>query len=110
MKTGDLEPDWIVDVADESGAADFTTPGLTWRLEAWRETKDGPVAAFTDANPGSAAGTSNSRRVISHQFVDGETDTAGPLHAVVVAIWPGGNEQSFPGEGSVSLILEPSNP
>lgn len=106
MKTGDLEPDWIVDIGDESGAADFTVPGIGYRFVAWRETKDGPVLAFSDTNPAVSAGTSNSRRVITHQFVAGETAVAGPLHARVIAIWPGGHEQSFPGEGSVSLVLE----
>jgi hypothetical protein len=105
MKTGDLEPPWIVDIADSAGLADFTTRESV-RFEAWRETRNGPVLAFTDTSPDVALSPSNAAAAVSHTWVEGETDEPGPLHASVVVIWPGGREQSFPGTGTASLILE----
>lgn len=94
MNTGDLEPDWIVDIS--APGANFTTVE-SWKFHAYRETKDGKVAAFTDTAPDVTPGAGNSVVAIAHVWVDGETDVAGVLHGVPIAVWPGGREQSFPG-------------
>lgn len=95
MNTGDLEPDWIVDITAEAGT-DFTAVG-SWRFDAYRETTDGRVLAFSDTNPTHTLGAQAYQVSVSHNWASGETDTAGALHGVPVAVWPGGREQSFPG-------------
>lgn len=95
MNTGDLEPDWMVDLTAAVGA-DFTTV-TGWKFHAYRETKDGKVAAFTDTNPVVEPGVTANLVAVGHAWVDGETDVSGVLHGVPIAVWPGGREQSFPG-------------
>ncbi len=95
MNTGDLEPDWTVDIAAEAGT-DFTVV-TSWRFDAYRETTNGQVPAFSDTDPVVTPGASAAQVSVAHEWVTGETDTAGVLHAVPVAVWPGGREQSFPG-------------
>lgn len=95
MNTGDLEPDWTVDITADAGT-DFTT-AIGWRFDAYRETVDGLVLAFTDAAPSPVPGAAVYQVAVSHHWQTGETDTAGVLHGVPVAIWPGNREQSFPG-------------
>lgn len=95
MNVGDLEPDWIVDIAADT-ATNFT--GVTsWRFDAWRETEDGKVLAFTNATPIVTPGASAWLVSVAHEWVLGQTAVAGLLHGVPVATWPGGREQSFPG-------------
>lgn len=96
MNIGDLEPDWTVDISDPTHTADFTTVS-SWRFEAYRETVDGQVTAFTDTGPDVLPGANAWEVAVSHAWAPGETDTAGVLHALPVAVWPGGREQSFPG-------------
>jgi hypothetical protein len=94
MNTGDLEPPWIVDItADDE--TDFTT--ATWRFEAYRETTDGKETVITDTTPDVTPGANVWSVAVAHAWVSGETATAGVLHAVPIAVWPGGREQSFPG-------------
>lgn len=95
MNTGDLEPDWIVDITADT-ATDFTT-ATGWRFDAYRETTEGKAPAFTDTAPGVTPGANAWQVAIAHAWVAGETATAGVLHGVPVAVWPGGKEQSFPG-------------
>lgn len=105
MNTGDLEPKWIVDLTAETGT-DFTTVE-TWRFDAYRETTNGKVEAFSDASPDITPGVTANVVAVAHAWVAGETDTAGVLHAVPVAVWPGGREQSFPG-ASIEIIPDAS--
>lgn len=106
MKTGDLQPAWVLDLASKDTSTDLTLV-TSWKLEAWRETVDGKVAAFTDTGvvvvpaPGAKY-----TAVATHQWQTGQTDVAGVLHGVVVATWPDGDEQSFPSEGDASILLE----
>lgn len=95
MNTGDLEPPWTVDITAAVGT-DFTTVE-SWRFHAYRETTDGQVSAFTDTDPVVTPGVTANVVAVGHEWVDGETDTAGVLHGVPIAVWPGGREQSFPG-------------
>lgn len=100
MNVGDLEPPWIVDIAADP-ATNFATVS-SWRFDAYRETKDGKVTAFSTAataTPGASAWLV----AVAHNWVSGETDLPGVLHGVPVAIWPGGREQSFRG---ASIELE----
>jgi len=96
MNTGDLEPAWIVDITDVDKAADFTTV-QSWRFWCYRETTDGKVEVFEDTSPDPTPGTNPWDVSIAHVWVAGETDAPGVLHAVPIAVWPGGREQSFPG-------------
>lgn len=96
MNTGDLEPDWTVDITDPTGTADFTTV-TSWRFDAYRETTDGQVTVFTDTGPNVTPGATAAEVSVAHEWEAGQTDTEGVLHAVPVATWPGGREQSFPG-------------
>lgn len=95
MNTGDLEPDWIVDITAAAGT-DFSTVS-SWKFHAYRETVNGKVAAFTDATPTATIGATNNVVALSHAWVAGQTVTKGVLHGVPIAVWPGGREQSFPG-------------
>lgn len=94
MNTGDLEPDWVVDIAADP-ATDFSGV-ISWRFDAYRETGDGKVQAFT-ASCTPTAGANAWQVSVAHEWAPGETDVAGVLHGVPVATWPGGREQSFPG-------------
>lgn len=105
MKTGDLEPAWVIDVSDGDGLADLGDV-VSWRFVAHRETLNGPVVVFTDTSPGIAA--DGPTAALTHEWVEGETDTAGVLHGEIVAVWPDGREQTFPSEGYARLVLEPS--
>jgi hypothetical protein len=104
MNTGDLEPDWVVDIVAAAGT-DFSTVS-SWRFDAYRETKDGKVGAFSaaaTATPGASANIV----AVKHIWAPGETDVAGVLHGVPVALWPGGREQSFPG-ATLELTPDPA--
>jgi hypothetical protein len=103
MNTGDLEPDWIVDIDAETGT-DFTTVD-SWRFDAYRETVDDRVPAFSDTNPVVTPGATPNVVAVAHHWATGETDTPGVLHAIPVAVWPGGREQSYPG---ATIVIEPS--
>jgi hypothetical protein len=105
VKTGDLEPAWVIDVADGDGLADLGDV-VSWRFDAHRQTTNGNVTVFSDTSPGVQA--TGSAAVLTHEWVAGETDVAGVLHAECVAVWPDGREQSFPSEGYARLVLEPS--
>lgn len=105
MNTGDLEPDWIVDITAEPGT-DFTTVS-SWRFDAYRWTGDGKVAAFTDPTPDITPGAQDYLVTVAHHWDAGETDVAGILHGVPVATWPGGREQSFPG-ATLQITADPT--
>lgn len=104
MKTGDLEPPWIVDVSDAGAQADLNTVA-SWRFVA---TLNG-VTVFTDTSPDVTVDPTHTyKAAVSHDWVLGETANDGVLRADLVAVWPGGREQTFPGEGHATLRLEPS--
>lgn len=96
MNTGDLEPDWTVDITAAEEQPDFSLVS-SWRFDAYRETTDGKVTVFTDTLPGHVIGAQPWIVSVSHNWATGETATEGVLHGVPVAVWPGGREQSFPG-------------
>lgn len=105
MNTGDLEPDWIVDIAAAIGT-DFTVV-TGWRFDAYRETTNGKVLAFSDTDPDVLPGAAVYQVTVAHSWVTGETAAAGVLHGVPVATWPGGREQSFPG-ATLEIQSDPS--
>jgi hypothetical protein len=96
MNTGDREPAWTVDITDTDQLANFATVD-SWRFDAYRETTNGKVNVFSDTGAGHVMGANPWQVSVSHTWAAGETDTAGVLHGVPVATWPGGLEQSFPG-------------
>lgn len=96
MNTGDLEPPWVVDITAGDTETDFSTVE-SWRFWAYRETLNGKVEAFDDPAPDPTPGSSPHIVSVAHEWAPGETDTAGVIHAVPIAVWPGGREQSFPG-------------
>lgn len=102
MNIGDREPVWTVDITSQDPSVDFTA-AQSWRFEAYRETVDGKVSAFTDTDPLVTPGAQSYVVSVAHRWAAGETDTAGVLHAVPVAVWPGGLEQSFPG-ASIEIV------
>jgi hypothetical protein len=91
----------VVDIVAEAGA-DFSTVA-SWRFWAYRETGDGKVMVFDDTGPGHVVGATPNVVAVSHTWVAGETATAGVLHAVPIAVWPGEREQSFPG---ASIVIQ----
>lgn len=95
MKTGDLEPSWLIDIASGDTATDFADV-LSWRITAVRDTTNGPVTVFTDTTPNVIPGAVAYQVTLEHDWADGETDVAGTLLADPVAVWPGGREQTFP--------------
>lgn len=95
MNTGDLEPDWVVDITAAVGT-DFTLVE-SWEFHAYRETPDGKVEAFTEADATAEPGATANVVAVRHVWTAGQTDVAGVLHGVPIATWPGGKEQSFPG-------------
>lgn len=95
MNTGDREPAWIVDITAAAGT-DFTAV-TSWKFHAYRETVDGKVTAFTETGAAFTPGATTNLVAVSHVWAAGETDVAGVLHGVPIAVWPGGKEQSFPG-------------
>lgn len=104
MKTGDLEPPWIVDVSDAEAGGDLNDV-VSWKFVASLN----DTVVFTDTaptftiDPGSTAAGS-----IKHVWVAGETDNPGLLRGEIIAVWPGGREQTFPGLGQLSIRIEPS--
>jgi hypothetical protein len=95
VNTGDLEPDWIVDITASSGT-DFSLVE-SWKFHAYRETTEGKVEAFTEAGAAAEPGVTANVVSVRHVWVAGETDVPGVLHGVPIAVWPDGREQSFPG-------------
>lgn len=105
MNTGDLKPDWIVDITAAAGI-DFSVV-TSWKFKAYRETENGRVLAFTDTAPGHVAGATNNIVAVTHVWAAGETDTEGVLHGVPIAVWPGTKEQSFPG-ATLEITADPT--
>jgi hypothetical protein len=104
MKTGDLEPSWIVDISDASAAGDLSD------VESWKfvASLDGTVV-FTDTSPTFTIDPDDSSKgTIEHEWVSGETDNAGLLQGEIIAVWPGSREQTFPGLGQLTMRIEPS--
>lgn len=102
MKTGDLEPPWIIDISDTGTRGDLNAVS-SWRFVA----KLNGVVVFTDTDPDITVDpTTSYSAAVAHTWVDGQTDAPGTLRAEVVAVWPGGREQTFPGEGHAIMKLE----
>jgi hypothetical protein len=103
MKTGDLEPPWRIAIGDSDHDADLTG------VESWRFVASiGPAIIFTDEDPAITVGDDVWTATLEHVWVDGETDTRGTAKAEIVAVWPGGREQTFPSAGTATLTIEPS--
>lgn len=105
MKTGDLEPAWIIDIASADTTANLSGVS-SWQIVAWRETTNGQALAFTGVPVVTPVPGALYRAAAVHDWVTGETDAEGDLHAVVIAVWPSGDEQSFPSEGSARITIE----
>lgn len=105
MNTGDLKPDWTIDITAAAGT-DFSAVS-SWKFKAYRETENGKVLAFSDTTPGHTLGATNNIVAVSHAWAAGETDAEGVLHGVPIAVWPGGKEQSFPG-ATLEISADPT--
>lgn len=104
MKTGDLEPKWIIDVSDDGVQADLNGVS-SWRFVGWLN----GVVVFTDNSPADTVDPIVTyRAALSHTWVAGETDDPGTMRGEVIAVWPGGREQTFPGRGQAVIEIEPS--
>jgi len=104
MKTGDLEPTWQIAVTtDVETDLDLVS---SWRIVASLN----DVVLFTDTAPVVMVDPeSTNSAVLEHTWVAGETDDSGLVIAEVVAVWPNGNEQTFPSDNSyATLRLWPS--
>jgi hypothetical protein len=101
VKTGDLEPPWTVDLSD-SGAQANLSGVVSWQFLGYRD----DVLVFTDSAPTVTVGTPTYEAVVEHDWVAGQTDTAGTLRGVVIATWPSGRPQTFPGTSSFRIEIE----
>lgn len=104
MKTGDLEPSWRVSISDGDQSTDLSDVA-SWRFVAVRANG---TTVFTDENPTVTVGANSWEATVAHDWVSGETDTAGTLRGEIVATWSGGREQTFPSAGSVAIRIESS--
>lgn len=100
IKRGDLEPPLVVDVSGSSG--DLSTVS-SWKVIA----KRGATLAFTDVDPVVTLEDPPTAAAVRHNWVAGETDTAGDLSVEVEATWPGGRKQTFPPDGYVTVTVVP---
>lgn len=100
MKTGDLTPPWRISVESEDASTDFNLV-QSWRFVVSLDRRE----LFADTNPDVVVGPEQYQVVVGHAWVAGETSTAGVLKAEIVAVWPGGAEQTFPSEGRAKLRL-----
>lgn len=109
MKAGDLNPPWVIDFSDADAAANLA--GVTsWRFDVHRETREtGMTLAFSKTVTGSVVitGGAGPAGVLTYAWAAPETAVPGVLHGRLVAVWPGGKEQSFPGEGFARIVIEP---
>lgn len=102
MKTGDLEPPWIVDISDALAGGDLST------MESWRFVASlNDTVVFTDPDPTFTIDPDDSSKgTVQHAWADGETDNPGQLRAEIVGVWPGGRPQRFPGLGQATITIE----
>lgn len=100
IKQHDLEPPLVIDVSGSTG--DLTTVA-SWKVIA----KHGVIPAWTDSDPDVAVGTPATSAAITHNWVAGQTDTAGDQRVEAEATWPGGRKQTFPADGYVTVKVIP---
>lgn len=100
IKTGDLEPDLVIDI---SGSAGDLSTVVSWKVIATR----GSVAAWTDTAPTVVVGSPPTSATVSHNWVAGETDVAGMQKIEVEATWPGSRKQTFPVDGYTAVRVTP---
>lgn len=104
MKTGDLEPPWIIDISDDGNQANLNGV-VSWRFVG---SLNG-VVVFTDTGPAHVVDPLVTyRAAVSHTWVAGETDDPGTMRGEIIAVWPSGREQTFPGRGQAVIEIEPS--
>ena len=95
IKTGDLEPPLIVDVSGVTGDLNDVT---SWRLVARFRGADDIL--FEDTSPDvDIDPTDPTKAVVTHEFVQGETDVAGVVQVEVKAMWPDNRPQTIPQAG-----------
>ena len=99
LKQHDLEPPLVIDVGGSSGDLNG--------VESWKVIgKRGSTVVFTDTSPDVDVSTPTAA-VITHAWVDGETDTVGVISIEVEATWPGDRPQTFPPAGYGVVRIEP---
>ena len=102
MKTGDLEPPWIVDISDTGTQANLNSV-VSWRFVA---SVNGTVV-FTDTAPTVTVDPVNTyKAAVKHTWSTGQTAIVGIYKAEIVAVWPSSREQTFPGLGTAVLTVE----
>lgn len=88
IKQHDLEPPLVIDVSGSAGDLNG--------VESWKVIgKRGSTEVFSDDAPEKVVNSPTSA-TITHNWVDGETDTTGVINIEVEATWPGGRPQTFP--------------
>ncbi|HEY9415894.1 MAG TPA: hypothetical protein VIQ30_14115 [Pseudonocardia sp.] len=100
IKQHDLEPPVVIDV---SGSAGDLTTVMSWKVIG----KRGTTVVFTDASPVVVVNDPPTSAAITHNWVAGETDTAGVISIEVEATWPGDRPQTFPSSGYSVVRVEP---
>lgn len=102
MKTGDLEPALTLVLTRDGRAIDLT---------------DADSVSFRMKESAAAEGVSLTGTIldaldgeVAHVWAPGETDTAGTYAVEAVVTWSTGRAQTFPEEGTLTLILEPAIP
>lgn len=99
-KRGDLEPPLVIDIA--SPGADLTDV-VSWRLICVRRGSTGIF--FTDTSPIVVPASDTSKATVTHNWVDGQTDTAGIYLFEIEAMWPSARPQTFPSKGQVEVQI-----
>lgn len=100
IKQHDLEPPLVSDI---SGSAGDLTTVASWKVIA----KHGVIPAWTDSAPTVVVGSPPTSAMITHNWVAGQTDTAGTQRVEYEATWPGGRKQTFPVDGYATVRVVP---
>jgi len=101
MKQGDLEPGLVLDI---TGPGADLNDVVSWRVIG--RLRGQSTLLFDDTSPDVEVDpTDETVAVITHTWVDGETDALGLLLIEVEAIWPGGRPQTFPTNGQTSIRI-----
>lgn len=101
MKQGDLEPDLVIDI---TGPGADLNDVVSWRVIG--RLRGQSTLLFDDTNPGKVVDPGDATKaVLTHTWVDGETDELGLVLIEVEALWPGGRRQTFPTNGQASIRI-----
>lgn len=101
IKSGATSPDLLVTLLDGTAPQDLTGATVRMRMRPVHGgdlTLDAPATVVSPATSG----------VVSYTWVDDDTAVPGEYEVEWVVTFSGGAEQSFPGSGYTTVIVEPS--